>query len=78
MKTKALSKARSKSSKVVTPAEPELSERSVDGFIARNRDALNASIKKSRQETAEGVFGRRTIAQIIADERRRARAKNKD
>jgi hypothetical protein len=32
----------------------------VDAFIARNRDALNESTRRSREEAAEGRFAART------------------
>jgi|GEM_PF-3518525 hypothetical protein len=43
----------------------------VDGFIARNRDGLNASIRLSRSELDRGAAAGRSIGQIIADGRRR-------
>jgi hypothetical protein len=43
----------------------------VDGFIARNREALNASIRQSRGELEHGDTSGRGIDQIIADGRRR-------
>lgn len=42
----------------------------VDGFIARHRDALNASIQRSREEMARGVGSTRSINDIVADGRK--------
>jgi len=43
----------------------------VDGFIARNRDALNKSIRQSRKELGKGVHSSRTVDQIVAEGRSR-------
>lgn len=43
----------------------------VDDYIARNRDALNESIQKSRREIAAGKSSTKTISKIIAEGRRR-------
>ncbi len=43
----------------------------VDAFIARNRDALNASIRRGRKEVTEGDLPTDTIEDIIAEGRRR-------
>ncbi len=43
----------------------------VDLVIARNRDALNASIRRGREEIARGVKASRTIDDIISDGRKR-------
>jgi hypothetical protein len=43
----------------------------VDGFVSRNRDELNASIRRSREEVGNGVQAARTIDEIIADGLRR-------
>jgi hypothetical protein len=51
--------------------EPEESHQSeVDAFIARNQEALNASIRRSRGEMSRGLQSRRTIDDIIADGRK--------
>ncbi len=42
----------------------------VDAFITRNRDALNASIRRGRKEVAEGKTSPRTIDDIIAEDRK--------
>jgi hypothetical protein len=42
----------------------------VEGIIARDREALNASIRNSREEIERGVQAGRTIGNIIADGRR--------
>ena len=39
----------------------------VDTFISRNRDELNASIRRSREEVAGGAHAERSIDEIIAD-----------
>lgn len=43
----------------------------VDAFVARNREALNQSIKQSRREVAQGLQATRTVDDIIADGRKR-------
>lgn len=43
----------------------------VDAFVARNRDALNASIRRGRKEVAEGKMSSRTIEDIIAEGRKK-------
>ena len=43
----------------------------VDAFIARNREQLNTSIRRSREEVGKGVQSTRTIDDIIADGRER-------
>lgn len=43
----------------------------VDSFIARNRDDLNESIRRSRREVGEGIHASRTIDDIISDGRKR-------
>ncbi len=43
----------------------------VDAFIVRNREMLNASIRRSRREVEKGVQSVRTIDDIIADGRGR-------
>ena len=49
----------------------ERHEDQVDGFIARNRDALNESIRQSRKELIKGVHSPRTVDQIVAEGRSR-------
>jgi hypothetical protein len=57
---------------VVLPVEgDERDQAVVDGFIDRNRDALNASIGRSRAEVERGVQASRSLDDIIADARRR-------
>ncbi|SRR5258706_4745831 len=41
----------------------------VHDYIARNRDALNASIRRSRGEIADGKKSSKTIETIIAERR---------
>jgi len=43
----------------------------VDDFIARNRDALNDSIRRSRRELARGERSTKTIDDIVAEGRKR-------
>jgi hypothetical protein len=45
----------------------------VDAFVARNREAIDASIRQSRQELAEGKVSKRTVDDIIAEGRGRHR-----
>ena len=40
-----------------------------DGFLSRNRDTLNASIRRSRKELAEGNISSKTINDIITEGR---------
>ena len=47
----------------------------VADYIERNREALNASIKRSRREIAEGKSSKKTIDEIIAEGKAR-HAKN--
>jgi hypothetical protein len=65
-----------KARKAIEPAVLDVSadERhrdDVDQVIARNRDALNASIRIGREEIARGVKASRTIDDIISDGRKR-------
>jgi len=67
-----------KAHKSFEPAPPTLDvgaderhQDDVDKVIARNRDALNASIRKGREEMAGGAQATRTINDIIADGRKR-------
>jgi antitoxin ParD1/3/4 len=43
----------------------------VDGYVARNRDALNESIRRTRQEFAEGKISAKSFDDIIAEGRKR-------
>jgi hypothetical protein len=54
----------------VPVAKPDI-DSDVDAFIARNREALNESIRRSRREVGEGVQDDRTVGQIIAEGRKR-------
>ena len=60
-------------SPAATPAveADERHQGDVDAFIARNREALNASIRRSRAEVGKGIQSSRTIDEIIADGRKR-------
>lgn len=40
-------------------------------FVARNRDALNDSLRRARKEAAEGIVSGKNIDTIIAECRRR-------
>jgi hypothetical protein len=42
----------------------------VENFVARNRDALNASIRKSRREIAAGKTSSKDVDAIIAEGRK--------
>lgn len=48
-------------------------DQQIDRFIARNREALNEALRRSRAEVSSGMISKRTVEQIIADGRRRAR-----
>lgn len=43
----------------------------VGDYIARNRDSLNASIKRSRAEIAQGKTSTKSIDDIVAEGRAR-------
>lgn len=43
----------------------------VDGYIARNRDALNESLRRARQEFAEGKVSTKSFDDIVAEGRKR-------
>lgn len=47
----------------------------VDAYIARNRTALNASIKKSRAEIAKGKASMKSIDDIVTEGRARISAR---
>ena len=49
----------------------ERHQEDVGRAIDRNRDALNVSIRRSRDEIERGVWASRTIGDIIADGRNR-------
>lgn len=51
----------------------ELRQPKIDAFIARNRDVLNESLQRSCEEIARGEHDNRTIEQIIAEGKARAR-----
>jgi len=42
-----------------------------DGFLVGNHDALDASIRRSRKEIAEGKISSKTIEDIITEGRRK-------
>ncbi len=63
---------RDASAPAVEAEDPHQAE--VDGFIARNREPLNESIRRARQELADGVRDSRSIDEIIADGRKRHRS----
>ena len=55
--------------KVAVEVSIEDDERHVDDvgdYIRRNRDALNASIKRSRNEIAKGKYSEKSMSDIIA------------
>ena len=43
----------------------------VDDFLSNNRDALNASIKHSREELAKGNISKKSIDDIISEGRKK-------
>jgi hypothetical protein len=59
-------------SRPLPPVEDDERHRGeVDDFVGRNREALNASIRRSRKQLAEGDMPPDTIDDIIAEGRRR-------
>lgn len=46
---------------------PELSEAEMDAWIARNRDAINESLREARQELAEGRAEPWDMNEILAE-----------
>ena len=46
-------------------------EDQVDAFVARNREAIEASILQGRKDLAEGKVSTRTIDEIVAEIRAR-------
>jgi hypothetical protein len=72
-------KAKTKSSKRLSapaaasfPIEDDERHRDqVDGYVARNRNALNESIRRARQEFAEGKVSTKSFSDIIAEGRKR-------
>ena len=56
---------------ILAAASVETHVGEVDAFILRNRDELNASIQRSRQDVKMGGMSARTVGDIIADGRKR-------
>lgn len=56
---------------IPTVEADERHQTDVDAFIGRNRDELNESIRRSRQEVGGGEQSTRTIDEIISDGRKR-------
>ena len=46
---------------------PELSEAEMEAWIARNRDAINESLREARREFAEGKAEPWDMDEILAD-----------
>ncbi len=46
---------------------PELSEAEMEAWIARNRDAINESLREARQEFAEGKAEPWDMKEIMAE-----------
>lgn len=65
--------AKSMPSRAAMPAvkADERHQADVDTFVVRNREALNTSIRRSRDEVENGVRSTRGVADIIADGRKR-------
>ena len=62
--------------KVAKPSVPAVEDDErhtgeVDGFVSRNRDALNQSIREARQDVASGTVSKKSIADIVAEGRSR-------
>jgi len=70
-KTAKAHKTTEPSAPVLDVGADERHQDDVDRVIARNRDALNASIRRSRGEIERGVQATRTISDIISDGRKR-------
>jgi len=69
-----MEKARSQPSSDAVSIEDD--ERHVDDvgeYIRRNRDALNASIERARNEIARGKHSKRKMSEIIAEGKSRHR-----
>ena len=49
------------------PFGPELSEAEMDAWLARNRDAINESLREARQELAEGRAEPWDMDEIMAE-----------
>ena len=70
--TKVVTLGRGRTARPILPIEDD--ERHlghVDDYVSRNRDALNASIQRSRKEIAEGKVSSKSIETIIAEGHRR-------
>jgi hypothetical protein len=69
-----MEKARTKpASDAVSIEDDERHIDDVGDYIRRNRDALNASIKRSRSEIAKGKPSKKSIGDIIAEGKARHR-----
>ena len=55
--------------------EGDLTQVEMDAFFARNRDALNESLREVRANLAKGIRAKRTIKEIIADGKKRYAAR---
>ena len=60
-------------SDVETDFGPELSEAEMDAWIARNRDEINASLVRARQDFAEGKAEPWDPEEIMAEVREQLR-----
>ena len=70
--TKAATVGRGRAARPILPIEDdERHLEQVDDYVSRNRDALNASIQRSRKEITEGKVSSKSIDTIIAEGRRR-------
>ena len=70
-----MEKARAKSASDAVSIEDD--ERHIDDvtdYIRRNRDALNASIKRSRDEIANGKHSKKNVSEIISEGKARHRS----
>jgi predicted RNase H-like nuclease (RuvC/YqgF family) len=71
-KSKVATVGRGRAARPILPIEDD--ERHLaqaDDYVSRNRDALNASIQRSRKEISEGKVSSKSVETIIAEGRRR-------
>ena len=58
-------------SDVIAVEADERDRDQVDAFLARNRDVLNAELRKSRAELSSDQHSQRSVSEIIAERRAR-------
>jgi dsDNA-binding SOS-regulon protein len=75
MEKKSTTAKRSPDGSGVAIEDDERHSDEVGEFLARNRDTLNRSIKRSRAEVAKGKVSSKSIDDIIAEGRKQFSAK---